>query len=117
MPLHRIEVPILMKKCMTALDAKRTDDEIHGLSHGDTQTSQLSIVSGGGNREIDVHHRRQREHPQMVFNDRRVRLVPCALQQFEQNKIPDENRPGTRKPLQSPNGWRVLFPEKADPDG
>ena len=63
-------------------DAKRADDDVHGLADRDAEIPQLAVVSGGSWGEIGVEKRHDIETAQTAFDTRRMKIVSRALKNF-----------------------------------
>ena len=92
MLLHRRKIAIVMQQRAATLDAKRADDDVVRLADRYSHISETTIVPRGARREIGVEERHDFEAAQAAFDARRVKVVPRALKNFEQNEIADKDR-------------------------
>ena len=65
-----------------------------------------TIVSRGARREIAVEEGHDLEAAQTALDARRVKLVPRALKNFEQNEIADKDRLGCHRGSEFRGRWR-----------
>jgi len=77
---------------MTMFDAEGPDDEIGGLADRDAQFPQLASVPGGMGGHFSVQELADSIRPQSAFDAQSVRLIPGALENFEQDQIADQER-------------------------
>jgi hypothetical protein len=89
---HRREIAIVMQKRAAAFDAKGADDDVIRFADRYALISQRAIVSRDARREITVEKGYDLEAAQTALDARRVKFIPRALKNFEQNEIADKDQ-------------------------
>ena len=115
MLLHRREISVVMQQRVSML-AESADDDAGGLADRDAQFSQLAAVPSGARGQIGTQQRHNHILTQSTLNMRGMGLVPCALEDFEQDEVADQPRLSCRLP---PAGGRQrsIAAQMRDPDG
>jgi len=105
-----------MKQHMAVFDAKGPDNDVGCLSNCDPEVAELSIIASGGHGQRVVQQRDHRIASQIALDSRGMKIISCALQDFEQNDIADQKRLSHRSRLQLGSRGGVATPEMRYPN-
>ena len=86
---HRREIAVIVEKPVTVLDAEGRDNQVGEAFCRDAMGSQFAIVRRSGERQIDIHHRDERQAAKIGFEPGRMSVIPRATENFEQHDVSD----------------------------
>jgi hypothetical protein len=113
---HRREIPVVMQQRVSVFDAESADNDVGGLANRNAQFSQPAIVPSGAGGQIGAQQGHEHVLTQFPFNTGGMGLVPSALEDFEQDKVADQERLARRRRRQFGGLYRSIAAQMRDPD-
>lgn len=114
---HRLKIAIVVQQGVTVLDAKSADDDIGRLADCDAASSQLTIIAGGARGQINVQEGHEHILAECALDPSRMSVVASALEDFEQDKVADQQRLPASESFQLAGGGGLLASQMCDPNG
>lgn len=114
---HRREVTVIVQQTVAMLDTECRYHKVRRFADRDPDAPQPAIVARDAGSKVAIQERYNDVIAQRTLDPYGMRLVPCPLEDFEQDEVADQKRFPTRGGLQLRRGRRLEPTQMGNPHG